>query len=300
MKKIILSCFIIFSFFWQYKAFAWDLTIWLQNTNIWDTKFVSINAKSWDIETQLDSSAKNILKTFKIIIWRLIVAYIVYAWVMMVLAMWDDEEKLSSAKRSIWYAIIALIFINIPWTLYNALSWKQTTDDVTWPTWNMASIYDRNIFMNSQIFWDIIWSIITFMEITVVALAVIVFIYEWVKLMFAHWDEEQASETKNKIFYSILRLIFVWVMETWRNIMYRWDFTTSWRTAFWQLANLALFFARPVAVFFVALAWYYYITAWWDEDKVNKAKSIIISTLIAVAILIWIYTILLDLKSLNF
>jgi len=81
--------------------------------------------------------------------------------------------------------------------------------------------------------------------------------------------------------------------------MYSWNFNTDWRTAFAQLANLALFFARPVAVVFVTMAWYYYITRNWDEEKVNKAKSIIINTLIGIVILIWIYTILLDLQSLD-
>jgi len=299
MKKILLILFIVLSLFGTKISFAWDLNIWLNNTSLSETKNVSVKTKTWDVEDQLKLTAENLLKTRKIIIWRLIVAYIIYAWVMMVISMWEDEEKLSSAKRQIWYAVVALIFINIPWALYNAFSWKDTSDTVTWEAWNMATVYDRNIFMNSQFFWEVIWSIITFMQITIVAIAVIIFVYEWVKLMFAHWDEERASEAKNKIFYSVLWLVFIWVMEVWRNVMYSWNFNTDWRTAFAQLANLALFFARPVAVVFVTMAWYYYITRNWDEEKVNKAKSIIINTLIGIVILIWIYTILLDLKSLN-
>jgi hypothetical protein len=50
----------------------------------------------------------------------LMVIYIVYTGAMMIMSMGSDEEQLSSAKRQIWYAAVALIFINIPGTLYEA------------------------------------------------------------------------------------------------------------------------------------------------------------------------------------
>jgi hypothetical protein len=34
--------------------------------------------------------------------------------------MGENEEDLSKAKRQLWYAIVALLFINIPGTLYEA------------------------------------------------------------------------------------------------------------------------------------------------------------------------------------
>lgn len=301
MKKILLIIFILLSLFIQDKLYATNIVDFSKWWNaISEIKGVSIKEKSGDIEKQITDTWNNVLKTFKIVIWRLLVVYLIYAWVMMILSMWEDEEKLSSSKRSIRYAIVALIFINIPWFLYSSLSGKNTTDDVSSEMWSIGTVYDRNIFMNSQVFWEVIWSILTFMEIAIVALAVIVLIYNWIKLIFAHWDEEVATEVKNKIFYSILWLIFIWVMEVWRNVMFTWDIAWQWQDAFAQIANLALLFARPVAVFFLTLAWYYYITAAWDEEKVTKAKSIVLNTLIATLILIWIYTLLLDIKSLNF
>jgi hypothetical protein len=40
--------------------------------------------------------------------------YIVYAGTQMILAMGDNDEKLSSSKKQLWYALLGLLFINIP------------------------------------------------------------------------------------------------------------------------------------------------------------------------------------------
>lgn len=261
---------------------------------------VSIQKKTWSTEVQVKTIAFNIFKTLKIAIWWLLVAYIVYAWIIMIFAMWDDEKQLWNAKKSVWYAIVGLLFINIPWTLYNSLSNKRTIDDVTSSYWDVKVVYDRNIFMNSDYFWTTLWAIITFLEIAIVALAIFIFIYNWIKVMLSSWDEKALDEAKNKILWSLAWLIFIWIMEVWRNFVFIWDFKWAWKDMFTNLANLSLFFAWPVAVFFISMAWYYYITSWWNEEKVKKAKSIIINTFLAVLILLWMYTFLLDLKTLNF
>jgi len=67
---------------------------------------------------------------------------------------------------------------------------------------------------------------------------------------------------------------------------------------FETLSNLALFFAAPVAIFFLTLAGYYYLTSNGDEDQIKKAKSIIVNTLLATLILLAAYTFLLDLATL--
>jgi hypothetical protein len=65
------------------------------------------------------------------------------------------------------------------------------------------------------------------------------------------------------------------------------------------MSNLALFFAWPIAIFFLTLAWYYYITSNGDEERVKKAKAIVINTVIATLILLASYTFLLDLQSIS-
>lgn len=302
MKNIIkLLCITIFSVISLYSlSFAGNIDF----KNAWDAtekiKDVSINEKTWSMENQIQSTTMNIFKTLKIIIWGLLVIYLVYAWVQMILSMWDNEQQLSEAKRSVRYAIIWLLFINIPWLLYNSFSNKRTTDDVTSTVWDGVTIYQRNIFMNSEVFWSTLWNILTFLQISIVAIAIFMIVFAGIKIIMASWDEDKVTESKNKILWSIAWLVFIWVMEVWRNVVFKWDFKWQGQELFSTLANLALFFAGPIAIFFLSLAWYYYITAWGDEDKVKKAKSIVLNTLIATLILLGIYTFLLDLKTLSF
>lgn len=63
------------------------------------------------------------------------------------------------------------------------------------------------------------------------------------------------------------------------------------------MANLALFFAGPTAIFFLTLGAWYYITSGGDEERAKKGKSIVINTFIAVIILLASYTFLIDLSD---
>lgn len=302
MKKIILKIFFILTiFFWSCSfSNAWNITFEDASDATSKISSVSIDKKSWSVETQVQNITYNIFKTVKIIIGWLFVIYIVYTWTMMIMSMWDDEKRLSSAKKNLRYAIVWLLFINIPWLLYNSFTNKMTTDDVTSALWDTRTIFDRNIFMNSDVFWNTLASIITFLEITIVVISVFMIVLTWIKMILSAWEEKAMTEWKQKILWSLAWLVFIWIMEAWRNIVFIWDFKKDWQDLFATLVNLALFFAWPIAIFFISLAWYYYITSGWDEEKVKKAKSIIINTVIATLILLWMYTVLLDLKTLNF
>lgn len=291
MKKILIKFLIWFSLLLSIWVVHW----WAINlSNDWTDKIkkVSIdNTPSW-FESWVENIWKSLLRTFKVVIWWLLVIYLVYAWVLMIISMWDDEKKLSSAKNAIWYSLVWLLFVNIPWTLYNAFSWKETADSVTWSFWNEKTIYDRNIFINTDVFWSVLWTILSFLQIIVVALAVFVFVLQWIKIMKARWEQEDVQEAKNKIIYALGALVFIWIMVIWKNIAFFWDIS-AWRNLFTTLANLALYFAWPTAIFFLSLAWYYYIT--WKEDNVKKAKTIVVNTMLATLILLWMYTFLLEL-----
>ena len=223
-----------------------------------------------------------------------------YAGVMMIIAMWDDEKQLWNAKRSIWYAIVGLLFINIPNTLYMSFSNKRTVDDVTSTYWDVTTVYNRNIFMNSDVFGATLGSIITFLEIALVVLCIFIFVLNVIKIITSGGEDKNITEAKNKILWSLAGLIFIWIMEVWRNLIFIGDLKWAGQDLFTKLANLALFFAGPVAIFFLSLAGYYYITSGWEDEKIKKAKAIVLNTVLATLILLGMYTFLLDLKTLNF
>ena len=147
-------------------------------------------------------------------------------------------------------------------------------------------------------FWYTFWDqIVGFIEVLILAIAIVMIIYEWIKLITSRGREEKITEAKNKITYSILALVFVWTIEAWKNFAFSFEVSEG-INIFSNLADLALFFAAPVAFFFLTMAWYYYITSAWDEEKIKKAKSIVINTVLATLILLAAYTFLLDLATL--
>jgi hypothetical protein len=221
----------------------------------------------------------------------------------MILAMGDDEEKLTSSKTQLWYALIWLLFINIPWTIYSSFTAKES--QVTQQIWvgsfvNATKDGDGNIFINPLAFWYTLEdNILGFLKVIIFFLAIFIIVYEWIKLILARGNDEDLGNSKQKIFYSILGLIFIGVMEAWKGFAFSGKIS-EWQDIFQSLANLALYFAGPVAIFFLSLAGYYFITAAGDEDKITKAKSIVLNTVLATLILLWMYTFLLDLSGLSF
>lgn len=302
MKKIIQILFTVILWLSLFTTAYWWAINFNQHSwidNIQKNSINSSNIGSWDIEDNIKWASKEIFKIAKTILWWLFVIMLVYAWAMMILSMWSNEDQLSNAKKSVWFAVVWLLFINIPWTLFDAFSWKKR-DDITWALWDNTTEYSRNLFVNSDIFWSALWWIIDFLQIAIVSFAVLIVVLQWIKIMTARWKDEDISEAKNKIIYSVMWLIFIWIMEAWRYIMFTWDFKWAWAWLFWSLANLALYFAWPIAIFFLSLAWYYYITSNGDEDRVKKAKNIVINTLLATLILLAIFTFFNDLSSISF
>ncbi len=260
---------------------------------------ININT-TWDIKTDINNTWFKLLSIVKIILEWIFIIFIVYAWWQMIMSMWDNEEKLSDSKRQLWYWLIALIFINIPWTLYQAFR-KDTYWNIDWRInkwWFSTNSLDWNIFINPFNFWftfedHIIW----FFKITIFASAILMFIIASYKVMLSKWNEEEVWKAKKFFLYWILALIFAGIIDVWKSVIFNWSVSEG-INLFSKLANIALFFAWPVAIFFLTLAWYYYITSNWDDEKVKKSKSIVINTVLWTLIILASYSFLLDLANL--
>ena len=244
----------------------------------------------------------SILTTIKVVLAWVIVIYIVYIWVQMILSLWTNEEELSSSKRQLMYGAVWLIFINIPGTLYNAFV-SDTPSNIWERIWAGPFIKkpgnnESNLFIDIYNFWntlngDIIW----FLEVFISAAAIAMIIFAGIKMLLSWGKDEKVTEAKNKIVWSLISLIFVWFIEAWKAFAFGGNIDDG-ADIFGTIANLAIFIAGPVALFFLTLAGYYYITSNGDEDKVKKSKNIVINTLIATVIILASYTFLLDLASL--
>lgn len=300
-QKIIFIIILIISIFWINDISASNIQwLWFIDN---ETQKSSINI-SWtdgnSIWKTVESVWFRILTIVKYIFSWVLLVFLVFAWAQMIMSMWTDDDSLSKAKKTIWYSMIWLVFINMPWTIANVIKWWRV--NVDWwigSSWsNELNSTTRNLFINTEQFTIFLNDyIIRFIQITLVAVAIMVIILAWIKIMTSRWREEKITEAKNKIIWSVVWLIFIWFIEAWLTFVYWWNIS-NWKDIFKTIANLLLFLAPPIAIFFLTLAWYYYITSNWDEEKMKKWKSIVVNTMLWTVILLISYIFLNDLIKL--
>ena len=256
---------------------------------------------SWNVVNDIQNVWMGLYKVVKRIVMGLMVIYTVYIGAMMIMSMGSDEEQLSGAKRQIWYMLVALIFINIPEVLFNAFKKDGNAtvgNSIDGTFTDVSSENSQNLFFDfTTLSIGLNNQIIAFLEVMVALAALFMITLAGINLIASRGREEKMSEAKNKIVYSVLALIFVGMIEAWKRLAFGWNLEEG-KNLFESLANLALFFAAPVAIFFLTLAGYYYITSNGDEERIKKAKSIIVNTIFATLILLASYTFLIDLASL--
>ena len=300
--KILLIIWLIFSIFIiNWYAGTVDIE-WLWN-DFEKVKKVSNYSGSIDeninIVKEVEKKWINILHIFKTLLQWILLIYIIYIGIQMVISMWTDEDKLSKWKNQLWYSLVAIMFINIPWTIYRVINSEHKWSNIS-DLHNNESTSWTNLFINNSSWHDWLWTllnnIVSFIEVIIFWIAIFTIVMHWIKIMSARWREEKITEAKSKILYSLYAWIFVWFIDAWRRLAMSGSMNDWWQI-FWKFSKIALLFAWPVAIFFLTLAWYYYITANWDENKTKKAKSIIVNTLIWIILLWAMFTFLKDLAN---
>lgn len=296
----LITFFCLFGLFSQTHA-AIDINTINQTDNI-KSQSIGTNQTWVDPVEAINQTGTKILISIKTIIGWLLVIFIVYAGAQMVMSMGTDEDQLSSAKRQIRYSIIAFIFINIPGAIFTSFNSNSTEDISSWAwfnSWFATPSWDSwNIFINAYSLWNTLnGDIVGFIQILLSAIAVAVILLASVKILASRGKEEDITESKNKIIWSVIWLLLVGFIESWKYFVYKWDIDDG-RNVFEALVNLVTFFAGPVAIAFITYAGYLFITANGEEDKISKAKNIIVNVLLATVILLAWYTFLLDLITL--
>lgn len=307
MKKNLINIFLFLIFLlWIFnisKAGFVDFSE-LSKTSTWvasiATKSNLLEVKNGTLSQDVETYKSSFLAFVKTIASWLLVLYVVFSWAMMALSMWEKEDEIKKSKKSISFALIWIMLVNIPQAIFDSFE-KSWTGSVTWSVGktNLENLR-INIFVNKDVFgWFIGW-IIDFMQIIVLALAVLMILYNGAKLIISMWKNEVLTEAKNKIAYSVIALIFLWVMNYWKSVIFTWDVQWTWVSLVTTLANLALYFTAPVWIAFVSYAGFLYITANGSDDKVKKAKSIFVNAFIWVILLLGMYYFLSDLANLKF
>lgn len=239
------------------------------------------------------------LSIARIIIWGCALIYIVLVWANMIIHS-DSEDMIAKQKKQILYIIIGFMFLNVPTLIYDVFlganegAWNIDTA-VVWSTANWSSPFWSDARLGSTV-----GSIIAFLRVVVFGVAVVMFTWWAFSLIASRGHEEVKTQAINRLIYGALALIFMWLVEVWVRML-SW---TGWKAEIWLNAKaifgLALFFAAPIAVFFLIIGAYYYITSGWEEERAKKWKKIIINTLIATFILLASLTMVQQLAQFQF
>jgi Type IV secretion system pilin len=231
-----------------------------------------------------------ILGFAKVLISGLALVYIVLMWVYMVVFS-ESEERIKTQKKQIVYVLIGFLFINIPGLAYQIFIPDNKSGSIGWAIGLWWDTTWGAVFWNTTYGLDpFLYNIVAFLKVFIFGIAVLIFTWGLFQLILSAGDDEKKKMARNRLLYGILGLIFLGFVEAWWALVSAGNFSTNIVNGVSdigrKLLGLSLFFAAPIAIFMLIWAGYYYITSGGDEERIKKAKTIIINTCIAAVILI--------------
>ena len=198
----------------------------------------------------------------------------------------DDEGVVAKQKKQLFYSGIAFIFLNIPDVVYRifmrtdnrnigAGTWTDVSSQSAF--WNFSGIFGADNFISS---------VISFLKVVAFVAAILSFIWGAIGLMTSRGQDEYKENAQNRMVYGVLGLLFLGIVEAWSYAFTQTGLQAEISKIAGNVFGLAFYFAAPVAVFFLILGAYYYITSAGDEDRASKGKKIFLYTFLASIILL--------------
>ncbi len=237
-----------------------------------------------------------VLKFAKMIVSGLALIYLVLIGVYMIVFS-ENEDRIKTQKKQILYALVGFLFLNIPGLMYQIFFSEAKDGKIIDPASPWSDNQSVNVFWDSYGIEGIFWNIIAFFQVLIFGLAVLTFTWGLFALIVSGGDEEKQKNAKNRITYGVLWLIFLGFVKVWGLMVSSGNFSGPLQTVWNKLLGVALFFAGPVAIFFIIFGAYYYITSAGDEERTKKGKAILVNTFIATIILLAGYSFLTDLVN---
>lgn len=113
-------------------------------------------------------------------------------------------------------------------------------------------------------------NLIRFFQVFIFGIAVLMFTWGFFSLIVSGGDEEKLKKAKNRILYGTLGLLFMSFVRLWGTVIASTNFIGDVTSVAKKFFALAIYFAGPIAIFFLIWGGYYYITSGGDEERTKK------------------------------
>lgn len=201
-----------------------------------------------------------------------------------------DEESITKAKRGLIYTLIAFVMVSMSEDIGKVFDMERTTI--------LSS--PQEILKRVRLFDKQIEIFMTFVKYVIGAFAAVMVVQAGVKLITAGGEEEEVSKHKKNIMYSAGGLIIIYVGDIFINrVFYKVDKNVytgitgvhpaiDAKEGVEQIAgvtNFVVSFAGLLAVVMLIAGAIMYATAGGEEESMNKAKRLIVATVVGIIVI---------------
>jgi hypothetical protein len=262
-----------------------------------------------DFVTVLQNIAIDIIDAVRIIlngIALLAMLYVGFLWV----SSMGNEEKQAEGRYRILLIIVGLFLINIAELVYTIITGSSYLDDDfgrkvgsissrdPGGDFNESALDSCNYFFCPQNFWGngSVIAIVKFFEMVMIATAVVMFTWGGFTMLFRGDNEHTAQSAKMRLVYGTVALVIVGFIESiYRAIFFGGSLNaTGIMGILVTIANFFLFIAGPIAIIYLIIGSYFYITAAGNEERADRGKKILLYTFFATILLLLSYTFLVE------
>lgn len=263
-----------------------------------------------DFMFSLKSTAVELIYYAKILLNGLVFFALLWVGALWILSMGDDAKR-SEGKWKFILAILALILINVPEVLYRIFTGSDSyTQGTIQRVWGKAIITtdpggqftdadfvacDNFLFCPYSLFNNVyIRGFFFALEVLMVVVAVVFFTFGGIKLMVAGGNEDALKTARNRFLYGGIALLVVGFIEWLYRAIFIGGLVSGDASILVGIANVLLFFAGPIAIIFLIIGAYYYITSGGSQERADKGKRILLYTFLATILLLLSYTLIIE------
>lgn len=288
---LFISCFYAASMIYAVSPLLWlsfetDFASPLLTANDAEEKLINLNIdQNASLEENMkklfypDPDAENSLwKMIRNISVGVLLIFLVWAGVKFLLFAPDSEEELKLAWKNIIYilygAVLVFLAVWILWTALDVTQISGAVGDGTEAT--LVSNFENNV---------LIW-LLSFLKWLAFFLAVIFLVWYGYRMMEAFSEEEKLKAAKEGVLNVFLALIFIKIIDYIYFIAQTKDFKNQAIEFVVQATKFLGYLWGIMFVIALVYAWYQFISAWGNDDKINKAKTVIKSVFVIILIIL--------------